>query len=205
MKYTAIRVYKERSEILEHILRLSVSDRYLRFCSSVGDESIKKYVDKIDLRSTTSEAVFAVFDDNRNIVGMCHVAPPYEDYLSANSAEMAISVDENMRKQGIGDVLFHRGVLHCESVGIKKIYMNCLATNTPIQKLARRSGMSVTTSYGESVANLNLEDKNAIVAFLESVRNDAIGLYDVNLRYASAQWFDYLSMLNSIIQKDSTK
>ena len=111
---------------------------------------------------------------------------------------MALSVDEQYRKNGVGDVLFHRGLLHCESLGIKKIYMNCLASNTPIQKLARRHGMKVTTDYGESVAALNLTDRNAIVAFLESVQNDTMGLYDVNLRSATARWTEYIRLLTQI-------
>ena len=195
MSYTAIRVYKERNEILEHLLRLPLNDRYLRFCNTLSDEGIAKYVDRIDLRSTTGEACFAVFDDNKNIIGLCHVAPYTDD---EGGAEMALSVDEQYRKNGVGDVLFHRGLLHCESLGIKKIYMNCLASNTPIQKLARRHGMKVTTDYGESVAALNLTDRNAIMAFLESVQNDTMGLYDVNLRSATARWTEYIRLLTQI-------
>lgn len=194
----AIRIYKEKQQLTDHLLRLSLNDRYLRFCSTLSDEAIAKYVDRIDLRSTEGEAVFAIFDDNKQIVGMCHIAPYYDDPAGA---EMALSVDENFRKKGVGDLLFSRGVLHCESLGIKKVYMNCLATNAPIQKLAKRSGMSVTTSYGESVANLNLNDRNAVVAFLESFHNDSIGAYDVNLRYAANQWAEYIAMLNNIINK----
>lgn len=198
----AIRIYKEKQAMIDHLLRLSLNDRYLRFCNTLSDEAIAKYVDRIDLRSVKGEAVFAVFDDAKQIVGMCHVAPYYDD---PNGAEMALSVDEAYRRKGVGDMLFSRGILHCESLGIKKVYMNCLASNMPIQKLARRSGMSVTTNYGESVANLNLNDRNAIAAFLESLQNDSMGLYDVNLRYASNQWLEYVNMLNNIICTKSTK
>ena len=198
MKYTAIRVYKERQEILDHLLRLPLNDRYLRFCNTLSDEGIQRYVDRIDLRSTSGEACFAVFDDNRNIVGLCHVARYVDD---AESAELALSVDNNFRKNGIGDILFHRGLLHCESLGIKKIYMNCLSSNTPVQKLARRHSMKVTTDYGESVAALNLNDRNAVVAFLESVQNDTMGLYDTNLRHATSQWKNYIATLNQIVAR----
>jgi RimJ/RimL family protein N-acetyltransferase len=195
MKYTAIRVYKDRAQILDHLIRLPLNDRYLRFCNTLSDEGIAKYVDRIDLRSTTGEACFAVYDDEKNVVGLCHIAPYADD---DGAAEMALSVDEDYRKNGIGDVLFYRGILHCESLGIKKIYMNCLASNTPIQRLARRHGMKVTTDYGESVAALNLKDNNAILAFLESVQNDTMGLYDITLRNTSARWNQYLDALTSI-------
>jgi len=198
MKPTAIRIYKERQEILDHLLRLPLNDRYLRFCNTLSDEGIQRYVDRIDLRATDGEACFAVFDDSRRVVGLCHVAPYSDD---KEAAELALSVDENFRKNGIGDVLFHRGILHCESLGIKKIYMNCLASNTPIQKLARRHSMKVTTDYGESVAALNLNDRNAVIAFLESVQNDTMGLYDTNLRHATSQWKNYIATLNQIVAR----
>ena len=195
MTYTAIRIYKDKPLILDHLLRLPLNDRYLRFCNTLSDEGIAKYVDQIDLRSTQGEACFVVFDDDKNVIGLCHIAP----YAEKGSAEMALSVDEQHRKAGIGDVLFHRGILHCESLGISKIYMNCLASNTPIQKLARRHGMKVTTDYGESVAALNLNDKNAVVAFLESLQNDTMGLYDINLRHATSRWLEYVTQLQTIV------
>lgn len=191
----AIRVYKSKQELLDHLLRLPLTDRYLRFCSTLSDTAIEKYVDRLDLRG--EDAVFAVFGADLQIIGMCHIAP-YRDF-NDGGAEMALSVDVDYRKQGIGDILFQRGILHCESLGIKKLYMNCLATNTPIQKLAKRSGMSVTTSYGESIANLNLEDKNAVMAFLQSLQNDTIGLYDANLQHTSNQWAEYVRMLTNIV------
>lgn len=200
MNYTAIRVYKDRAQILDHLLRLPLNDRYLRFCNTLSDEGIAKYVDRIDLRSTTGEACFAVYDDDKNIIGLCHIAPYADD---DGAAEMALSVDEGYRKNGIGDVLFYRGILHCESLGIKKIYMNCLASNAPIQRLARRHGMKVTTDYGESVAALNLNDRHAVIAFLESVQNDAMGLYDVNLRHATNQWKTYIDTLNQIVARSA--
>lgn len=196
----AIRVYKERQEILDHLLRLPLNDRYLRFCNTLSDEGIKKYVDRIDLRSTTGEACFAVFDDRKCIIGLCHVAPYAE---GDSSAEMALSVDEDHRKNGIGDILFYRGILHCESLGIKRIYMNCLASNTPIQKLARRHGMKVTTDYGESIAALDIKDVNAVAAFLESVQNDTMGVYDLILRHETTRWNDYIDNLTRIIRKDT--
>lgn len=199
MNPTAIRIYKEREQILNHLVSLPINDRYLRFCNTLSDEGIAKYVDRIDLRSTQGEACFAVFDDHKNIIGLCHIAP----YDEKGSAEMALSVDVDHRKSGIGDALFHRGVLHCESLGITKIYMNCLSSNTPIQKLARRHGMTVTTDYGESVAALNLNDRNAVVAFLESLHNDTMGVYDLNLRNATARWSEYIDRLHQIVSIDA--
>jgi GNAT superfamily N-acetyltransferase len=195
MKPKGIRIYDEYQEIEEHLLRLDADDRYLRFCHNLQDEGIKGYVERMDLRGPCNEAGFAIFDDTHKIIGFCHVAPSSED---CKLAEMAISVDKEHRYQGLGDILFTRGLLHCESVGATKIFMNCLASNKAIQKLARRNGMNVCTEYGEAVADLDVSDADAISAFLESAQNDVVGVYDTNLRYMTNQWSEYLVALNNI-------
>jgi len=200
-KYTAIQVRTERDEILAHLLRLSKADRYLRFCHTASDEAVMKYVDNIDLRSST-EAVFAVFGNNQRIVAMCHIAPCTD---IPNAAEIALSVDEKFRQRGVGRVVFKRGMLYCESLGIKNIHMNCLASNLPIQRLVRGFGVRIVTEYGESEANMKLKDKNAIVAFLEGVQNDTIGQIDLTLRHATHQWVEHINKITSIITRHAPK
>jgi len=200
-KYTAIQVRVERNEILDHLLRLSKADRYLRFCHTAGDEAIAKYVDNIDLRSS-SEAVFAVFNDSRRIVALCHIAPCKEE---PKSAEIALSVDEKFRRKGVGRIIFERGMLYCESLGIKKIHMNCLASNLPIQRLVRGFGVKIVTEYGESEAHMKLKDKNAIVAFFEGIQNDTIGHFDLTLRHSTHQWVEHINKIVEIVTRHVPK
>lgn len=200
-KYIAIQVRVERDEILAHLLRLSKSDRYLRFCHTATDEAIKKYVNNIDLRSS-SEAVFAIFSNNRRIIAMCHVAPCDD---KSTVAELAISVEDKFRRRGIGQKVFKRGILHCESLGFKKVHMNCLASNIPIQRLVRGVGVKVVTNCGESEAFMNLKNKNAIVAFLEGVQNDTIGQIDLTLRHATHQWVEHITKIMKIATRHLPK
>ena len=87
MTYTAIRIYKDKPLILDHLLRLPLNDRYLRFCNTLSDEGIAKYVDQIDLRSTQGEACFVVFDDDKNVTSDPIKEPEYiKPYFSLRMA-----------------------------------------------------------------------------------------------------------------------
>jgi GNAT superfamily N-acetyltransferase len=188
--------------IKEHLLRLLVNDRYMRFCSALSDYAITSYVDKLDL--TGSDVVFGVFEDmtdtdigqHRKMVGMLHVAPDRKD-----SAEFALSVDADQRKLGIGDSLFERGLLHCESVGIRSVYMNCLATNVAIKKMAAKRGMVITTDRAESIARVNVNNTGSVQAFLAAAESTDLALYDINCKYARQAWDDYVAEIRKIIHK----
>ncbi len=198
----------DRERIRAHLLRLSLTDRYLRFCSALSDSAINRYVDGLELSG--KDAVYGIYDSDVILAGMIHVAP-----VSADSVEFALSVDDTMRKRGIGDMLFERGLLHCESVGITRVYMNCLSTNEAIKKMARRRNMSMVTDYGETVASLDLGDITKTVAWLETQHSDRIGLYDLRCLPHRQAWEDYITEVKrhvagqlsnrSVSQSDQTR
>lgn len=193
-----IRLHNEahRKDIRQHLLGLSVTDRYLRFCSTLSDFAINNYVDQLELYE--KDVVFGVYDPSYTLVGMLHVVPTgtYKD-----SAEFALSVDETKRRHGIGDALFERGLLHCESVGIKHIYMNCLSSNQAIKKMAQKRNMTITTDYGETVATLDVNDTHRVTMWLMSVTRDQIALYDLQCLPMRNAWEEYLSHVKSILVK----
>ncbi len=182
-----------REAIRDHLLRLPLTDRYLRFCSAFSDDAVSAYVDRINLGIVSNDAVYGVLDSERGVAGIVHVAATEHD----RSVEIALSVDEDIRKRGIGDMLFERGLLHCESIGARHIYMNCLSTNEAIKKMARRRNMSITNDYGESVASLDLNDANRTAAWLAEVQKDALALYDLRCLPMRQAWEDYVELVRS--------
>jgi GNAT superfamily N-acetyltransferase len=180
-----------KTAIRKHLLALSVNDRYMRFCSALSDFAISRYVDNLDL--TGADVVFGVFFD-QEMVGMLHVAPDRKD-----SAEFALSVDADRRKMGIGDALFERGLLHCESVGIKQVYMNCLVNNDAIKRMAAKRGMTITTDRAESIARVNVHNDGSVRAFLAAAESNDLALYDTNCKYARQAWDDYVAEIRRII------
>lgn len=195
----AIRIYDSqfaKSQIREHLLRLPLTDRYMRFFSTLSKESIDKYVNSINLNSLTGEAGFGIFlnIDGPRLVGFCHVAQT-NDETEERCAEMAISVDADYRRRGFGRILFKRGLLHCESYNIKRVYMNCLASNTIMKKLAKEEGMKIISSFGEAIASLDIKNDNAISSFLQAVNNDSIALYDLGCKPMATQWMEFIDLL----------
>lgn len=174
----------------QHLKRLSVSDRYLRFCTLSTDDMIDEYVNGITLEYPN--AVFAVFDNNQ-IVGMAHVAS-----VSKDSAELAFSVDEQYRGKGICSQLFDRVVLHARASGITHLFMNCLSSNTAIKHLAQKNSMSLVTDYGECVARLNVSDVTRVAAWVEEVCSDTLALYDMRCKDMRSQWDAYVEHMQSL-------
>jgi len=193
----AVRIYHSPemvAKIKQHLWSLPLNDRYMRFFAALSDESIGRYVDKIDLDSTKGEAGFGLFTENgETMVGFCHVAPM--DDSGKKSAELALSVSETHRRNGYGRILFNRGVLHCESHGIKRLYMNCLSSNTTMQRMAHDAGMSAIKSYGDIVASLDMKNDRSVQATLEAINNDSTALYDLNCKPMTDQWIDFIGRL----------
>lgn len=182
--------------ILSHLIGLSLPDRYLRFCSALSDSALTTYVDRMEM--TKRDAVYGIIDiDQSSVVGVLHVAR-----VEGDTAEFALSVDATRRKQGIGDMLFERGLLHCESVGINRIYMQCLATNQAIKRMAKKRGMAMTTDFSESIASLNVNNPDDVAEWLTAVKTDTIALYDLNCKFTQHQWDSYVDELAATISPD---
>ena len=174
----------ELHSIRQHLLRLSISDRYLRFCAALSDGAIDTYTGRLTF--TDKDTVYVAVYDDANVVGMLHVAID-----AANTAEFALSVDEQWRKHGIGDALFDKGIQQCCECGITQVYMSCLASNVAIKRMAHKRGMTITTDYGESVARLKLADRKSVLDWLAST--NTIGLYDSGCKMYAAAMVEYMA------------
>lgn len=164
-----------RDKIYQHLVDLPSEDRYTRFCGHMADEAIKRYVDRIPFEDT--QFCFGVTNDSGDLIGFCHVA-----FMTDEEAEIAFSTSVEHRQQGIGEQMFDRGVALCIMHGRTKIFMNCLAENTAVQKFARKRNMRVVTSYAESQAILDASERSWWAAATESVTADVISLFDMSLQ-----------------------
>lgn len=143
-----------RASLVAHHLALSPADRYLRFCTAATPQIVAAYVDRIDF---DRDAVFgsdggAPDDDAcpRALAGVAHVA--FENDL----AEFGVSVLPAHREQGLGAALFERAVSHAQSRGMRRLWMQYLAHNAPIMRMARRFGMAIVASGSHVYARLDL-------------------------------------------------
>ena len=138
-----------RQQVLEHLLRLSPDDRYLRFCTAASDNFIKTYVTKV--MALDGDLCFGAFDDGQ-LVGMAHIA-----VVTETSCELAFSIDEPYRGTGLARNLMKTAIGRCKELGMQKLCMSCLRENKKMQALARSFGLSMTIDFNEAYAELGIK------------------------------------------------
>lgn len=147
-------IYKlEKSEFHRyklHLLSLDEESRYMRFGYHIKTEQIRdlcnKWRDNAD-----KHIIFAIENSDLEVVGIAHVS------LEDTPAELAFSVLKECQGQGMGDALMKRAIEYCQNHGIKTGCMVCLGSNDKIKGLARKHGIKLQTSHGETVADIELE------------------------------------------------
>lgn len=172
-------------EVCTHLLRLGPDDRYLRFGYRIDDAALVRYAHGID---SERDALFGVADPELELVAFAHLA------IDADHGELGLSVLPGQRRRGLGRVLLDRAATHARNQGLNTLFMQCLADNAPMQRLARRAGMVVVTRQGESEAQLAL-GAGAAEARIDDLMSDHIALIDYALQ---AQWLGARRALESI-------
>lgn len=133
--------------LTEHFQSLGGEDRRLRFGATLSDEAIARHVANIRY---DSDSLFGVYSDDLTLLAVAHLAS------RADPAELGLSVLPAARGHGVGGVLFQRAVLRARSLGIRELFMHCLAQNDVILHMARKAGMQVTREGIEADARLSL-------------------------------------------------
>ena len=139
MSYT---IYKlpanEFNRYRTHLLSLDEESRYMRFGFPIKNETINQLCEKWQLNSDKHK-IFAIEDDDMEVVGVAHVS------LEDEVPELAFSVFKEHQGKGMGDALMKRAVEYCQNKGIKAGCMVCLGTNDKIKRLARKNNVLVKT------------------------------------------------------------
>jgi GNAT superfamily N-acetyltransferase len=136
-----------RPSLVAHYLALPVLDRWLRFGRSLAPAGVASYIDRIDFQR---DAVFGVDDQRLGLVGVAHVA------LDDSVAEVALSVLPAHRRRGIASAMFGSAMAHARARRISRLFMQFLADNVPILRIARRFDMAVYANDGNAEAHLRL-------------------------------------------------
>ncbi|MGZ5061058.1 MAG: GNAT family N-acetyltransferase [Usitatibacter sp.] len=137
----------EREALVAHFTALDGEDRRLRFGTSISDDALRAYAERIDF---DSDGIFAVHDDSLRLVAVVHVA------VTDASAELGLSVHPGFRGDGLGSELFARAVMHLRNRGIHEVFVHCITENAAMMHLARKHGMRVVYEGSETDAYLTL-------------------------------------------------
>ena len=191
---------RDRRRILMHFLGLPDSDRLLRFGIILPDESVTRYVQRLDF---SRDKIFGVLDENFQLVGVGHLAFAARDAWpaitgatqKARLAEFGVSVSQNARGLGAGTKLFERAAIHCRNADIDTLTMHCLATNQVMIRIAHKAGMDIRRDYGDADAYLKLQPADTASVLREAV-DEQIATFDYNIKAnirAANKWLNALS------------
>lgn len=162
----------DRAALARHFLLLRDEDRRLRFGGVLADSGLRGYVERIDF---TRDAVFAVSDDDLEIVAAAHLAH------NGNDGELGLSVLPEHRRRGLGAALLARAHTHARNLGLCVLFVHCLTENSAMMSIARREGMRIASGSGEADAFLDLEPADA-ASWIGEAFEQGVALLDYTLK-----------------------
>jgi len=165
-----------RAAALSHFLALEAEDRHLRFGSPTSDAIIERYVANLNFNR---DALFGVFNDALDLVGIAHLAYVPSANDGTRSAEFGVSVLHDDRHRGLGAALLAHAAVHARNTHIDTLFVHCLAKNKAMMHLAHKLGMRVEFAYGDADAYLILPPANA-----QSILHEASQEHMADLDYA---------------------
>jgi len=127
------------------------------------------------LRLHPATAVFGVFDEELELIGVAHLAHLQEQ------AQLGVSVLREHRHRGIGAALLERAVMRARNWGLHTLYMHCLRENTTMMELSCKLGMRIVTEHHEADAWLALAPADGSSHFGE-VFAQRVALFDYALK-----------------------
>lgn len=145
----------------KHLLSLDETSRYTRFGFMIRDETIEQLCDKFEA-NPKEHKIFVIEDEELNVIAAGHIA------LEGGETELAFSVLNEYRQQGMGSSLMGRCIEWCQNRNIKGGCMVCLSTNTAIKRLASKHGVLINEG-GETLANITIPDATPISVMHEVV------------------------------------
>ena len=162
--YTNEMIYTHRTNIYKipdyskHLKNLTVEDKVSRFGYLITDYMIDKLMLNMCYHPEEHELWYARTDDTR--VGWGHLARNPD-----GSWELAVSVDKDYQRQGIGDSLITEMLSFAKFHHIPEVYMHCIEDNRVIQHVALKHDLKTRErGAGERTAALEVPEPTFIEA-----------------------------------------
>jgi GNAT superfamily N-acetyltransferase len=143
-----------------HLLRLSPASRRDRFNGGISDSFIKTYASRCFERGTI---VFAYLQDGDvRAAAELHAPERSADHIP----EIAFSVEDRLRRQGVGTALFEQIVAEARRRGYARLRITTSGQNHAMKALAGKFGAHLTFASGEATGIIDLthEDRSTAAA-----------------------------------------
>lgn len=142
---------REMPLLRDHLLRLDPDSRRNRFNGVVDDSFIECY----SARCASDGTIVVAYLTDGEVHGAAELHQP--DERTDNLPEMAFSVENVLRRQGLGSLLFQKVLEAAARAGFTKLRITTGAQNEAMKALARKFGAKLTFGRGESTGVINLK------------------------------------------------
>jgi GNAT superfamily N-acetyltransferase len=157
---------QEMPLLRDHLLRLDPESRRDRFNGFADEGFIERYADKCRADGT---AVVAYLEDGV-VVAAAELHPPGDE--ADAMPEIAFSVERQVRRKGLGSILFKRLIAEAQQKGYESLRITTGAQNDAMRALANKFGAHLTFRHGESTGSIDLR-KRPVVATVPMLASSA--------------------------------
>jgi GNAT superfamily N-acetyltransferase len=135
----------------DHLLRLDPASRHDRFHGFMDDGFIERYAAKCARDGT----VIIAHIEGGEVRGAAELHPPEQSHDLL--PEIAFSVEANLRRRGLGSILFKRLISEARTKGYRSLRITTGAENQAMRALANKFGAHLTFRHGESTGSIDLK------------------------------------------------
>jgi GNAT superfamily N-acetyltransferase len=150
----SVRTLRQQEELpllRDHLLRLDPTSRLDRFHGFMDDSFIERYAAKCAGDGT----VIIAYIEDGVVRGAAELHPPEQSEDSL--PEIAFSVEANVRRRGVGSILFKKLIAEARSRGYQSLRVTTGAENHAMRALANKFGARLTFRQGESTGSIDLK------------------------------------------------
>lgn len=144
---------QEMPLLREHLLRLDPESRRDRFNGFADESFIERYADQSGTDGTT---IIAYLEHGR-VLAAAELHPP--DGEPGSLPEIAFSVERQVRRKGLGSILFRELIAQAKLKGYDSLRITTGAQNDAMRSLANKFGANLTFRNGESSGEIDLREQ----------------------------------------------
>ena len=152
---------QKRDDVINHLIELSPEDRYTRFCSVASDEFIHRYV-------YSAQGLFYGWKDFSS--GKCVALMHLVFDKKTRNVEIAISVLPEYKGKGYAKALIQFAYDWANSICANKVVINGLSENSPMIRLAKKSGFDISTYSGEFEGQMSTIGSDLQTMFTNNIK-----------------------------------
>lgn len=173
MPYSTVRrvLPHEYPKYRKHLKALDRDSKTLRFANPLTDEVIDNLCDKWE-KDFEHNILFAIENDDLDLIAVAHIAID-----ERHEMELAFSVLKGYQGQGMGTHLMKRAIQWCRTHNFLHGSMVCLSTNSVIKHLCTKHGIKLTSEFGETLADIEL-DHPSLTTFVDEATSSNLAVMD---------------------------